>query len=117
MPEPDVCVPSELSLAHRCPPDQTLLSDKGDMMQEVMKHFVHLEKNSSEFGEKVAKATDDLGKNLTKAGDKLLAVWDLNDLKDDTIEMKDRVQAVDLDQWKEGLDQHMRNLNATIQER
>ena len=87
------------------------------MMQEVMKHFVHLEKNSSEFGEKVAKATDDLGKNLTKAGDKLLAVWDLNDLKDDTIEMKDRVQAVDLDQWKEGLDQHMRNLNATIQER
>ena len=65
-------------------------------MQEVMKHFVHLEKNSSEFGEKVAKATDDLGKNLTKAGDKLLAVWDLNDLKDDTIEMKDHVQAVDI---------------------
>ena len=67
-------------------------------MQEVMKHFVHLEKNSSEFGEKVAKATDDFGKNLgknltkagddlgktlTKAGDKLLAVSDLNDLKDD----------------------------------
>ena len=84
------------------------------MMQDVMKHFVHLEKNSSEFGEKVAKATDDLGKNLTKAGDKLLAVWDLNDLKDDTIEMKDRVQAVDLDQWKEGLDQHVRGANKQL---
>ena len=67
------------------------------MIRDLMKHVVHLERSSSEVGEKVAKATGELGKNLQKAGETLLIVWDLNDLKDDTMEMKDHLQEVTLD--------------------
>ena len=39
----------------------------------------------------LAKATEGLAKKLGKAGEKLIQVWDLNDLKDGTMEMKEHV--------------------------
>jgi hypothetical protein len=50
----------------------------------------------------------DLGKNLAKAGDKLMNVWDLNDLKDDTLEMQEHVG----EDIKENVEKHVRGFVA-----
>jgi hypothetical protein len=71
--------------------DPLALSDKEQMQhakmrEDIVRNFAkHID--NLEIGEKLRKATGDLGQNLGKAGDKLMKVWDLNDLKDDTIEM------------------------------
>ena len=59
------------------------------------------------FGSLVT-ATGDLGKNLGKAGNKLMYVWDLNDLKDDTLEMQEHVG----EDIKGNLDKHVRDFVA-----
>ena len=56
----------------------------------LAKHLINLQLGDK-LGDKLAKATRDLGKNLEKAGEKLIEVWDLNDLKNDTMEMKEHV--------------------------
>jgi hypothetical protein len=56
----------------------------------------------------VVTATGDLGKNLGKAGNKLINVWDLNDLKDDTLEMQEHVG----EDIKGNLDKHVREFVA-----
>jgi len=61
------------------------------MREDIVRNFGrHIDK--LEIGEKFKQVTGDLSKNLGKAGDKLLNVWDLNDLKDDTIEMKEHYE-------------------------
>jgi hypothetical protein len=60
------------------------------MREEVVRNFAK-QLDRLELAEKLAKATGDLGKNLGKAGEKLIKVWDLNDLKDDAVEMKEHL--------------------------
>ena len=65
-----------------------------------------------ELGVKLAKAIEDPGKNLDKA-EKLIKVWDHNDVKDDTIETKENVleaQASDSALWREKFRARMRCL-------
>jgi uncharacterized protein YjdB len=69
-----------------------------DLMRTLAKHVDGLAigqksaKVIGDLGDNISKAGGDFGQNLSKAGDKLLKVWDLNDLKDDTIEYKDHVE-------------------------
>jgi len=49
------------------------------------------QQSSQQLLHTLAKATEGLAKKLGKAGEKLIQVWDLNDLKDGTMEMKEHV--------------------------
>ena len=85
------------------------LRQNAKMRDEVVRSFAkHLD--NLELGEKLAKVTGDLGKNLGKAGDKLMNVWDLNDLKDDTLEMKEHVS----EDLKEDLDKHVKGAHEAV---
>lgn len=69
--------------------------------------------DNTELGDKLAKATEDPGKNLGKAGEKLIMAWDHNDVKDDTIETKEKIldaQASDSALWREKFRARMRCL-------
>ena len=79
------------------------------MREEVVRNFAK-QLDRLELGEKLAKATGDLGKNLGKAGDKLMNVWDLNDLKDDTLEMQEHVG----EDIKGDLDKHVRGAHEVV---
>jgi hypothetical protein len=79
------------------------------MREEVVRNFAK-QIDRLELAEKLAKATGDLGKNLGKAGDKLMNVWDLNDLKDDTLEMQEHVG----EDIKEDLDKHVRGAHEAV---
>ena len=79
------------------------------LREEIVRNFAQRIDNL-EIGEKIAKATGDFGKNLGKAGDKLLKVWDLNDLKDDTIEMKEHYE----EDIKEDLDKRVLDIKQDL---
>jgi len=65
--------------------------DDEDVLGASLRANLAKDLNNLEIGDKLAKATGDLGKNLGKAGEKLIKVWDLNDLKDDAVEMKEHL--------------------------
>jgi hypothetical protein len=88
-------------------PEEQMQHEK--MREEVVRNFAK-QLDRLELAEKLAKATGDLGKNLGKAGDKLMNVWDLNDLKDDTIEMQEHVG----EDIKEDLDKHVRGAHEAV---
>ena len=99
----------------RRPPDPwyLALSQEEQMQHEkireaVIKNFAK-QLDRFELGEKLAKATGDLGNNLAKAGDNLMNVWDFNDLKDDTLEMQEHVGDI-----KEDLDKHVRGAHEVV---
>lgn len=84
------------------------------MREAVVRDFgKKMDHHRVEITESIVKATGDLGKNFGKAGDKLLKVWDLNDLKDDTIEMKQHYEEdikEDLGNIKQDLGKHVENV-------
>jgi len=66
-----------------------------------------------EPGDKLAKAMGDPGKNLGKAGEKLINVWDHNDVQNEAIETKENVldaQTSDSALWREEFRARMRCL-------
>jgi hypothetical protein len=52
----------------------------------------HLDNITAENGEKLAKATGGLAESVGRIGKTFFDVWNLNDLKDDTMQMKDRYE-------------------------
>lgn len=88
------------------------------MREAVVRDFAkNMDHHRLEITESLVKATGDLGKNFGKAGDKLLEVWDLNDLKDDTIEMKQHYEEdlkEDLGNIKEDLGKHVANVGIQL---
>ena len=66
------------------------------------------QQSSQQLLHTLAKATEGLAKKLGKAGEKLIQVWDLNDLKDDTLEMQEHVG----EDIKENVEKHVRGFVA-----
>ena len=93
-----------------------------DWMRTLAKHidgFAIGQKSAKvigDLGNNISKAGGDFGQNLSKAGDKLLEVWDLNDLKDDTIEYKDHVEK-DLKEDTQKIGAQLRPLGEAIRTR
>jgi hypothetical protein len=67
-------------------------ADRG-LLQAITAHpwAGQRQQSSQQHLQLLAKATEALPKKLGKAGEKLIKLWDLNDLKDDTMEMKEHV--------------------------
>jgi hypothetical protein len=78
--------------------DPLALTEDEEMEQRktreaIVRNFCkHLDNITAENGEKLVKATGGLGETMGRIGRTLLDVWDLNDLRDDTMQMKDHYE-------------------------
>ena len=78
--------------------DPLALTEDEEMEQRKTRETIvrnfgkHLDNIAAENGEKFVKATGGLGELVGRVGSKLLEVWDLNDLRDDTMQMKDHYE-------------------------
>lgn len=75
-----------------------VLTEEEEMQQRktretILRNFAqHLDNITAENGEKLVKATGGLGETVGRIGKTFFDVWNLNDLKDDTMQMKDRYE-------------------------
>jgi len=90
--------PSRRGLRRIFAGDPLALTEDEEMEQRKTRETIvrnfgkHLDNIAAENGEKFVKATGGLGELVGRVGSKLLEVWDLNDLRDDTMQMKDHYE-------------------------